>query len=554
MKQLDGQKLNNRQINQHLQSAVDALIPDVLEQVDLSAAQERPPVQELQAHAMVLRMQRRMRGMAAAVAACLCVTLAGAGGFCYHAQNRRVESVIGIDVNPSVELSINRRERVLEAKALNADAEELLGGMDLEGVDLNVAVNAVVGAMVTHGYLDDLDNAILVTVSNDSLKKSKELRANIVGDIEDILEENQVQAVVYDQQVIEDDEITALAGQYGISYGKAYFLKELIDQNASLSMDDMEELSSMTMEEIAARIAGQSYALGEYAQRAAETEAATEPETTVPETTEPETTVPETEPETTVPETTVPETTVPETSAPETTAEKVVDGQVEIDYVDCEGDEVYVCFMSRVKWKNPTVAVRDEEGNTYAAMVTDTSRDECTIEVSGLQGGKSYTFVLGGLSLIDSDTQTTVKGYFEKPEIAAGVTDGDEDDGDDDDPDDDDDDGSDDSEHGAGDDKNGPDADDKDADDRETGGAAGVPSGGENGGSAVISQGGESGGSAGTPSGSESGGSAAHESAAVPTGPQPAEPEPTKPAAAKEHGSPAGSSRKQETSPSGEAS
>jgi len=70
LKQFDGQKLNNRQINQHLQSAVDALIPDVLEQVDLSAAQVQPPVQELQAHAMVLRMQRRMRGMAAVAAAC----------------------------------------------------------------------------------------------------------------------------------------------------------------------------------------------------------------------------------------------------------------------------------------------------------------------------------------------------------------------------------------------------------------------------------------------------------------------------------------------------
>ena len=72
--------------------------------------------------------------------------------------------------------------------------------MDLKGVELNVAVNAVIGSMVTHGYLDDLDNAILVTVSNDSIKKATALRSSVVEDIEQTLQENQVKAVVYDQQ------------------------------------------------------------------------------------------------------------------------------------------------------------------------------------------------------------------------------------------------------------------------------------------------------------------------------------------------------------------
>ena len=60
-----------------------------------------------------------------------------------------------------------------------------------------------------------------------------------------------MEAVVYDQQVIADEEMSALAEQYGISYGKAYFLKELIDQNDGLTMADMEELAGMTIEELA---------------------------------------------------------------------------------------------------------------------------------------------------------------------------------------------------------------------------------------------------------------------------------------------------------------
>lgn len=40
------------------------------------------------------------------------------------------------------------------------------------------------------------------------------------------------------------------------------------------------------------------------------------------------------------------------------------------------------------------------------------------IEVEGITGGKSYMFVLNGLISKETDTATTVLGYFDKPEIA----------------------------------------------------------------------------------------------------------------------------------------
>lgn len=423
--------LNKSQIEQHLKSAVDELTPDIFDKLDLSVPQEPAMESDQQAQAQILKYQRRIRMAALSSVACLCVVMTGGGALHYYIVNHRVESVIGIDVNPSVELSINKKERVLHARALNEDGEELLDGMDLDGVELNVAVNAVVGSMVTHGYLNDLDNAILVTVSNDSVSKSRQLRASIVKDIEDTLNENQLQAVVYDQQAIEDDETKELADEYDISYGKAYFLKELIEQNHDLSIEDMESLSSMTMEEIAREIAGRSYALGELADQAAPA-AVPETEELPSETETEEETAPSTEPETTEAETTaaLPAPTEPAAAetAPQTTeaAYEVKEDQVEIDYVDCEDDTVYVSFVTRVKWKNPTVAVRDEEGNSYAALVDETSRDDCVISVSGLEGGKSYTFVLGGLIPVEGDTATTVTGYFEKPEIAAEATESEE--------------------------------------------------------------------------------------------------------------------------------
>ena len=53
---------------------------------------------------------------------------------------------------------MNRNDKVLKAEPLNSDAEEILDNMDLEHVDVDIAVNALIGSMVRHGYLSDLDN------------------------------------------------------------------------------------------------------------------------------------------------------------------------------------------------------------------------------------------------------------------------------------------------------------------------------------------------------------------------------------------------------------
>lgn len=475
------------QIESHLRSAVNGLTPDIFDRLDLSVPQDPVPrvitpivpmnardaedsfesgagrtgragsaewssektAGKAHGNGKVLRFERYLRRSVATVATFLLLITAGGGVWQYHARNLRVDSIIGIDVNPSVELSINQRSQILSAEALNEDAKEILSDMDLKGVDLNVAVNAVIGSMVTHGYLDDTENAILVTVNNDSMSKASKLRSSVVGDIETTLKEHQVQAVVYDQQATpEDDEVSELAKEYGISYGKAYFLKELIAQNKNLSMEDMERFSTMTMEEIAEQINQESLALGEKAEQAQETDrtatapteettgdvASTEESTEESSSEEEESRTAEAEP------TQASQPVSVATSSTETTAEsedeeneEIVDDGVEIDYAEWEDDQIFVYFATFVKWKNPTVLIRDEDGNHYPAYVDDTSKDECVISAEGLEGGKTYTFVLGGLTPREGKHATTVTGTFEKPEIADdAMDDPDEDDLDDD--------------------------------------------------------------------------------------------------------------------------
>ena len=421
----DQDQWNKEQIEVHLKSAVDALTPDIFDRLDLSVPQEngKPEAEKKGPEKReTFLFLHQMRGAALGAAASLCLLITGGGVWYYQYENRQIDSVIGIDVNPSVELSINRRERVLKAEALNQDGNQILSDMDLKGVDLNVAVNAVVGSMVTHGYLDDLDNAILVTVSNDSMTRASALRSSVVGNIEKTLEENQVQAVVYDQQAVEDDEIEKLAEQYGISYGKAYFLKEPIEENQDLSMEDMDWLSAITMEELAGWIGK------DFPPSASETEVSreTEPGTAESPEMETETSAPETSQAESQEQTRAPEEEQKESSAegqnvitaPSPSEEREEEKLVEIDYVDYEDGRIFVYFVTYVDWKNPTVLVKDEDGSRYAALVEETEKDECVIFADGLEGGRNYTFVLGGLRPRGESRASSVIGYFKVPEIS----------------------------------------------------------------------------------------------------------------------------------------
>ncbi len=94
---------------------------------------------------------------------------------------------------------------------------------------------------------------------------------------------------------------------------------------------------------------------------------------------------------------------------------------VEIDYVDYEEGIVSVYFRSRVEWTAPIVRVTDASDQAYPAKVEKISEKTCTILVEGLEVSGEYEFLLGGLIERESEELTTLKGYFEKSEIAPGA-------------------------------------------------------------------------------------------------------------------------------------
>ena len=132
------------------------------------------------------------------------------GGFYTYQRNYLVDSTIDIDVNPSIELQVNKKEKIVKWQALNDDAKEILKDMDFKGVDIDIALNAIIGSMVTKGYLDDLSNSILISVDNNDTKKAEELRQKLVAKIDTLLNNDKIEGSVLSQTVSNNkNELTA---------------------------------------------------------------------------------------------------------------------------------------------------------------------------------------------------------------------------------------------------------------------------------------------------------------------------------------------------------
>ena len=182
---------------------------------------------------------KRFGGIAAAF-----VLLAGcAVGYGAYRQNYAVDTTVSLDVNPSVEIQVNRKDQVLEVTPLNEDGKRVIGDMDFSGSDLDVTVNALIGSMLQNGYLSELANSILISVDNDDAQRGAELQEQLTQEVNNLLQTNSFSGAVLSQTVSDDNTLRAQAEQYGITLGKAQLIQQIAAENSRYTFADLVPLS-----------------------------------------------------------------------------------------------------------------------------------------------------------------------------------------------------------------------------------------------------------------------------------------------------------------------
>ena len=239
--------MTNEQMERHLASAVEKTAPDDVNGV-LSRCEERKGT--------VIPMTTKKttkRRWTSLIAACLAVMLLGGGLF--YQQVNAVASVVSLDVNPSIELKVNRSEKVLVCTPLNEDAKAILAdmsnGADLKGAKLDVAVNAIVGSLVRNGYLDSISSAIMISVEDKDTARAEKLQRELSSTVDGVLQTSEAKAAVLTQTLTQDAGREQQARENNISTGKAALVNHMLALNSALKFDALAKLSVEELKDLA---------------------------------------------------------------------------------------------------------------------------------------------------------------------------------------------------------------------------------------------------------------------------------------------------------------
>ncbi len=138
---------------------------------------------------------------------------------------------INIDINPSVEFTINCFDRIIKVCSLNDDGKKLVDKISVRSQRFDNGITAVLDMAQELGYMKE-DGDVLISVSStDSSRKEKtqnEIKEKVSGDVE---------VLTFDTKT------HSLSVQNGISPGKNNIIDKVIESGTSLNREELEDIS-----------------------------------------------------------------------------------------------------------------------------------------------------------------------------------------------------------------------------------------------------------------------------------------------------------------------
>lgn len=191
----------------------------------------------------LLNIPAKALGLTAAAAAV--IMFFGIGAWAYFTPY----TYVSLDVNPSIEYSVNRFDRVLSAKAVNNDGTEILNGLSLNNQTIEQAVEETVDKIESKGYFQPDDPGdIVISTSSDDTQAATQLADELKTTAEDAVKssgsEVEVEAIsVGRSRVLE-------AQKLGTTPGKLNLVQKLQASAQDSSTIDVQEWLKKPVKEI----------------------------------------------------------------------------------------------------------------------------------------------------------------------------------------------------------------------------------------------------------------------------------------------------------------
>lgn len=184
------------------------------------------------------RIKRFMPAMAAAVAL---VILLGGGSYVYL----KPYGTVSLDVNPSIEYTINMFDRVLNTTGVNDDGENILSELEQKSLinkDIEEAVEETIEQIRLKGYLSDEDTNYVVVTANTEQEQHTEKLVNKLDTM--VAGKEKITPIVSKVSLKDIEE----AHDQGISAGKKLIIDHL--ENVSDKVIDRDEWKSRSVKDI----------------------------------------------------------------------------------------------------------------------------------------------------------------------------------------------------------------------------------------------------------------------------------------------------------------
>lgn len=169
----------------------------------------------------------------------------------YRVFNTAV-SYISIDINPSVELALNRFDNVVEASAYNEDGAEALNGLDLKGKPYTEAIDSL------------LKNSEFISC----LEENNRLDFTVVSDRQDEIIEGIRGCKGYGQYNGychgADSSMASQAHGYGFSVGKYRAYTELSQYDETITAEDCRNMTMRQIYDMIRKYSEEEYMESEY--------------------------------------------------------------------------------------------------------------------------------------------------------------------------------------------------------------------------------------------------------------------------------------------------
>ena len=167
-----------------------------------------------------------------------------AAGLSYMYETALAYSYVTVDVNPSIEYTLNRLNRVINVTALNDDATSIVENLNgsIKNKSLSDALSETVAVLQENNYLLGDDASILIDV----VPGSERSYSDLSGDISETFDDSNISLCLLESDIASRQE----AIDSGMSTGRFEAMKQIADSSPdnetdSFTGDNSQDLSAL---------------------------------------------------------------------------------------------------------------------------------------------------------------------------------------------------------------------------------------------------------------------------------------------------------------------